>query len=187
MSHGPASEGAATEPNLTPLLDVVMQLLMFFMMCVNFTQEQADQGIILPLAEAARPIDAGETDTLYINLRPYRAADWGNRSPEYIEKLRKTFRNEGDTMVFIFGIPDPMAPIDAKFALQQKFTTLKGQAERLTPQDPNVKTLIILRASEDLTCDQVYQMMDLAKVAGFRELRLRAKILQNPKSGGGGH
>ena len=45
MSHGPSAEGSNAEPNLTPLLDVVLQLLMFFMMCVNFVTEQVNEDI----------------------------------------------------------------------------------------------------------------------------------------------
>jgi biopolymer transport protein ExbD len=45
MSHGSSGEGAVSEPNLTPLLDVVLQLLMFFMMCVNFVNEQVNENI----------------------------------------------------------------------------------------------------------------------------------------------
>ncbi|MFN6050729.1 MAG: ExbD/TolR family protein, partial [Planctomycetia bacterium] len=48
MSHGGSSDGGNMEPNLTPLLDVVLQLLMFFMMCVNFVTNQVSEDIILP-------------------------------------------------------------------------------------------------------------------------------------------
>src|SRR5438034_11288259 len=67
MSHGGSSEGI-TEPNLTPLLDVVLQLLMFFMMCVNFVSEQVNENIKLPVAQSARPMDKAENDVLFLNL-----------------------------------------------------------------------------------------------------------------------
>jgi len=31
-----SAEGSETDPNLTPLLDVVLQLIMFFLLTVNF-------------------------------------------------------------------------------------------------------------------------------------------------------
>src|SRR5438477_1464536 len=67
MSHS-ASEGSKAEPNLTPLLDVVLQLLMFFMMCVNFVSEQVNEHIKLPVAQSARPMDKREADFLFLNL-----------------------------------------------------------------------------------------------------------------------
>src|SRR5438270_9316916 len=68
MSHGASSEGAVAEPNLTPLLDVVLQLLMFFMMCVNFVSEQVNQSIILPVSQSARPMDKSEVSVLFLNV-----------------------------------------------------------------------------------------------------------------------
>ena len=62
MSHGGGGEGHVAEPNLTPLLDVVLQLLMFFMMCVNFVNEQVNEDIKLPRSQAVKPMDKGEAD-----------------------------------------------------------------------------------------------------------------------------
>src|SRR2546423_11186883 len=58
------------EPNLTPLLDVVFQLITFFMMVINFTQDNYDQRVRLPVAGSARPVEgsaAGE-DRLVLNI-----------------------------------------------------------------------------------------------------------------------
>ena len=45
------------EPNLTPLLDVVFQLITFFMLVINFSQDNFDSRIKLPVAGSARPQD----------------------------------------------------------------------------------------------------------------------------------
>ena len=45
------------EPNLTPLLDVVFQLITFFMLVINFSSENYDQRVRLPVAESARPVE----------------------------------------------------------------------------------------------------------------------------------
>src|SRR5438445_4074680 len=68
MSHTVGDSGERADPNLTPLLDVVLQLLMFFMMCVNFVTEQVNQNIELPVAQSARPMDKGEVDVLFLNV-----------------------------------------------------------------------------------------------------------------------
>src|SRR4029079_343313 len=49
MSQGPHTIASSdAEPNLVPLLDLVLQLVMFFMMCANFVMEENDQTIKLP-------------------------------------------------------------------------------------------------------------------------------------------
>jgi biopolymer transport protein ExbD len=51
------SSSAALSPNLTPLLDVVLQLITFFMMLVHFGTrlEGSTKAVRLPLAPAALP------------------------------------------------------------------------------------------------------------------------------------
>src|SRR4051795_4142834 len=69
MSASMKSETKA-EPNLTPLLDVVFQLITFFMLCINFSQDNYDQRVRLPVAGSARPVEmpkAGE-DRLVLNV-----------------------------------------------------------------------------------------------------------------------
>ena len=56
MSASMTSEIKA-EPNLTPLLDVVFQLITFFMLVINFSSENYDQRVRLPVADSARPIE----------------------------------------------------------------------------------------------------------------------------------
>jgi biopolymer transport protein ExbD len=45
----------ASEPNLTPLLDMVLQLIMFFMICVSFVGHESDFDIRLPVMQHACP------------------------------------------------------------------------------------------------------------------------------------
>src|SRR5438874_1788019 len=56
------------EPNLVPLLDLVFQLIMFFMVCVNFVSQQVNEDIKLPVAQSARPMDKTEVDVLFLNV-----------------------------------------------------------------------------------------------------------------------
>src|SRR6187549_1323371 len=60
------------EPNLTPLLDVVFQLITFFMLVINFSNDNYDKRVQLPVAGSARPIeegkDAGLEDRLVLNI-----------------------------------------------------------------------------------------------------------------------
>src|SRR5947208_403991 len=68
MSHGASHNEVTVDPNLTPMLDLVMQLLMYFIICVNFVAEEVPQEVALPPAQAARPIDKSEGDVLFLNL-----------------------------------------------------------------------------------------------------------------------
>ncbi|MFL5242617.1 MAG: ExbD/TolR family protein [Gemmataceae bacterium] len=57
------------DPDLTPMLDVVMQLLMYFILCVNFVSEEVSSDILLPDGQTARPLIKGNDDVLLLNIR----------------------------------------------------------------------------------------------------------------------
>ena len=66
------SSDVRAEPNLTPLLDVVFQLITFFMLVINFSNDNYDQRVRLPVAGSARPVDDGDEgvaeDRLVLNV-----------------------------------------------------------------------------------------------------------------------
>jgi biopolymer transport protein ExbD len=66
MSHG-SSDGA--EPNLTPILDMVFQLITFFMLVINFKGASMDLSLKLPVLGSARPLDYhGSNEPIMLNL-----------------------------------------------------------------------------------------------------------------------
>ena len=103
MSHGTGGDSAHSEPNLTPLLDVVLQLLMFFMMCVNFVNEQVNEDIRLPKSQAVKPMDKADTDVLFINLKPFSFKDFQDRLPyDTLLRVQNRFQ-EGDECILVPG------------------------------------------------------------------------------------
>lgn len=66
MSSGNQESG---EPNLTPMLDMVFQLVTFFMLVINFKAASMDLDLKLPVVGSARPVDTkGQTDLLILNI-----------------------------------------------------------------------------------------------------------------------
>jgi biopolymer transport protein ExbD len=113
MSHGAASDDTV-EPNLTPLLDLVLQLLMFFLITVNFTQGVTNTGESLPHSETAAPLDADGGDPIVLSVKPFRIVmpeppkdpnkgprdDYRLFRPEARARLRERFKDR-ETTVFI--------------------------------------------------------------------------------------
>jgi biopolymer transport protein ExbD len=63
MSELEASEG---KTNLTPILDMVFQLITFFMMVCNFKMGDLDQEVGLPVIGSARPVETPKGETLLV-------------------------------------------------------------------------------------------------------------------------
>ncbi len=63
------SDKASAEPNLTPMLDMVFQLVTFFMLVINFKSASMDLSLKLPVVGSARPVDTqGQTELLILNI-----------------------------------------------------------------------------------------------------------------------
>jgi len=63
------SNTEACEPNLTPMLDMVFQLITFFMLVINFKAASMDLDLKLPVVGSAKPVDTkGQTDLLILNV-----------------------------------------------------------------------------------------------------------------------
>jgi biopolymer transport protein ExbD len=170
MSHG--GDASEAEPDLVPLLDLVLQLLMFFIINVNFVTEQVNPDIKLPTSESARPIDKADTGALFLNQKSMKAK-------EFVEKLspndQERLRNQ-DSVVLVPGLP-PMTLLECRAWLKDKY----AEAEKLA-KDGEVKTVIVFRPDSELELDQLFKLMNYCKVAGFKKLKVRAIV----RGGGGG-
>ena len=177
MSHGPAAEGSSAEPNLTPLLDVVLQLLMFFMMCVNFVNEQVNEDITLPKSQAVKPMDKADTDVLYINLKPFALKDFQDRLPADVLARAEQRFHEGDECILIPG-KEPMRRADLKVWLKQQHDDAEELAKARGGKEVN--TAIVIRAHKEADYAQVFDILQECKNVGYTRLKLRALTKNTP-------
>jgi biopolymer transport protein ExbD len=60
------SNKARAEPNLTPILDMVFQLITFFMLVINFKANLMDKAMDLPVIGSARPLDKDDKRSFFM-------------------------------------------------------------------------------------------------------------------------
>ncbi len=66
---GSLAHGSNAEPNLTPMLDMVFQLVTFFMLVINFKAAAMDLTLQLPVIGSAAPVDTkGQNDMMILNI-----------------------------------------------------------------------------------------------------------------------
>jgi len=58
---------AAGLVNLTPMIDVVFQLVLFFLVASTFAEDERELSIVLPQASEARPLTT-KPDLLFVNV-----------------------------------------------------------------------------------------------------------------------
>jgi biopolymer transport protein ExbD len=148
MSANVGSEG--TDPNLTPLLDLVLQLIMFFMITVNFVRvDQFDDSIKLPVATSAVAIDSSAEDWVFLNL----GADG---------QLKGVLSNQ---------------MLDTPQKIKVFLMTEKANLERSAKargKTGDIKIVVILRADKNCKYGDVWKVLDSCQQAGFRYWQLRA-------------
>jgi biopolymer transport protein ExbD len=150
MSRG-ASSSEACEPNLTPLLDLVLQILMFFMVTVNFATEQNNADVELPFSQSARPLPKkGDKDPIFVNLLYDRS------SREY--------------KILVLG-KAPMSPPEADI-------WIRGQADDQKRDYNKIISPMIIRAHKDAEYVSIYKLLRSCSEAGFHDLKVRAIVLK---------
>ncbi len=144
MSHG-AGITIKAEPNLVPLLDLVLQMLMFFIITVNFVSSQVNENIKLPVAQMAQPMKKDITDVLYLNIN-----------------------NRGQLEVI--GREQPLTDMGQINA----YLRTEYHHREVVAGVGKVNTSVIIRADRNAEYKLVYQIMRQCKEQGFRKLKLRA-------------
>ncbi|MCA9049772.1 MAG: biopolymer transporter ExbD [Planctomycetaceae bacterium] len=63
-----SAESTVPEVDMTPMIDIVFQLIAFFMVISNFEQQQADERVTLPRDQLAKPPEVKRDDAFTINF-----------------------------------------------------------------------------------------------------------------------
>src|SRR6476620_6057924 len=139
MSHGGVGSGhgaQSAEPNLTPLLDMVLQLVMFFMLVANFIMDELSDRIHLPVASQAKPLTARDTNIMYLNVT-----------------------KEGKV---ILPVGDPLTtPAEITLYMKQAARThVLGEAKAKD------EVTVIIRADQDTRVQNILKTMTAIKAAG---------------------
>jgi biopolymer transport protein ExbD len=144
MSHA-ADTTIKAEPNLVPLLDLVLQMLMFFIITVNFVSNQVNESIKLPVAQMAQPMKKDITDVLYLNVN---------------EKGQ----------IEVVGREQPLSD----FGQIKNFLRIEYRNREILAGAGKVNTSVIIRADRNAEYRLVYQILRQCKEQGFRKMQLRA-------------
>jgi biopolymer transport protein ExbD len=86
------SQGA--EPDMTPMIDIVFQLLAFFMFTINLSSTETDQRVTLPSSELAKPPDAPYDHPLTIHLTEQGEYIYAGAALANLNELRSALLRE---------------------------------------------------------------------------------------------
>src|SRR5437016_697129 len=96
-----------TDPDLTAMLDMVMQMLMFFIICAQVIKSEKNEDVKLPRSDEAHLITAVDKESYFINLIPYRTEDVAKRLPSNTDEEKREKERKLKIIQDMFRENDP--------------------------------------------------------------------------------
>jgi biopolymer transport protein ExbD len=128
------------EPNLTPILDMVFQLITFFMLVINFRATDFNKEVELPVVGASAPADEElQGDMLVLNIT-------------------------NDGTVIARGKPQ----LSLKNFLVNELKGFEITSKKSEGDEPTPVTIVV-RGDKDLTYRVLNNVMDTCKSVGFSQ------------------
>jgi biopolymer transport protein ExbD len=85
------------EGDMTSMIDMVFQLIIFFMVLINFSQEDQNEKIKLPSSELAKPAEAPLSNPIVLNL-DFSGSVYIGAETSSVEGLRPLLQVEADAL-----------------------------------------------------------------------------------------
>ena len=158
MSHGSASSSEGVEVNLIPIIDIVIQLITFFLMLVNFDGSNNDERVRLPIADLAKPSEMEIDEMLILNVNQAGEVNVGIGGDVLLDIDSDNFRQH-------------MAK-EAR-ATEKSMQQEKRQIKRVGDR-AQLWTTIMIRADKEIEYEKIQRMMKICQDQGFYKFALRA-------------
>ena len=136
------------KPNLTPILDMVFQLITFFMLVINFKSASLDLSLRLPVVGSARPVDnQGQESLLILNI-------------------------DKEGKLNVYGQTRPV-----KEYIAEEATASLKEARRTNPDikfGEDLPTIVVIRADRSTPFRMLNNVIRECQTNGFRKFALKA-------------
>ena len=142
------SHASSAEPNLTPILDMVFQLITFFMLVINFKAASMDLDLKLPVVGSARPVDSeGKDDLLVLNIN-----------------------SEGKLKVY----GQLIANVDGYIRQEAGASLLVARKEKPSTKADDLPSIVVIRADKATPFKMLNTVITTCQTHGFRNFALKA-------------
>lgn len=142
-------EQSGGKPNLTPILDMVFQLITFFMLVINFKANALDLTLKLPIVGSAQPVNTGETSLLILNVDA-----------------------EGNLIVSGVRQPDPATYIAGEGQVERLRAKREG---KVIERGEELPVMVVIRADRATPYGYVHRVIKACQDDGFVKFALKTR------------
>ena len=150
MRYSERAAPAGAKPDMTPMIDIVFQLIAFFMLVINITKVDQNELIRLPASDLAKPPEAPPQSPITLQLTSQGTVIFGGQETPPGQDVRLWLR--------------PLLLIERRI-----IDVTRGRSVD--------KATIIIRADRNAKTGEVQDLMQLCQdpAIGFQKFKLRAK------------
>ena len=148
------SEPNIAEIDMTPMIDIVFQLIAFFMVITNFENTRADERVTLPEDQLARPMDIPRDSELVLNIGLQRDLDGA-----VVDNTPMLFYGDGKD--YTLG--------EANRVLGRERTYFEDIG---TPID---EVTVVIRSDGDIPAGRIQELIKTGQEAGFTLFSVKAQ------------
>jgi len=161
-------QGAAGELafDMTPMIDVVFQLIIFFMVALSFAKTEVEAKLFLPVAQAAKPPERAEEELFVVNVINvyeknakglWEFPDPRNRSQPDVNRPYVIRGKQRKTVEQL------------RAALKEKARLSKFRSDK-----DEVTAAVIIRGDRNVVWEEMFRAMLECRDAGFIKVYLKA-------------
>ncbi len=147
------SAPAKVEIDMTPMIDIVFQLLTFFMVVINFEAADADERVKLAVSEMARPPKVKPAEEVVVQIGYNRRKDGSIINGPW---------------VFYLGREVPPEKLETEVLKREK------AFYRLKHGEGKIDSVIVIRADGDVPAGVVQKMIESCQKQEFEKFSLKA-------------
>lgn len=147
------AEPAKVDIDMTPMIDIVFQLLTFFMVVINFEASDADERVKLAVSAMARPPKVKPADEVIVQVGFNRRRDGTVINGPWLFYLGQEYAPE---------------------ALEAEVLRREKAFYRLKHPEGKIEAVIVIRADGDVPAGVVQKMIETCQKQQFEKFALKA-------------
>ena len=152
-----SSGSGPPDVDMTPMIDIVFQLIAFFMVITNFEQQQADERVTLPRDQLAKPPEVKRENSITLNFG--------------YEKNQQGEKTDPNPYIFFSG---------ERFTIEESGLKLRSESQFYKTIGTDLKDVTVeIRADAGVPSGMVQKLIQLCQEDGIGFQRFALKATQN--------
>jgi biopolymer transport protein ExbD len=153
--------------DMTPMIDIVFQLITFFMVVINFDAADTDERVKMAISDLARPPKVKLDTELVLQMGYYR------KTEDDVSKITS------GPFLFYDGADIPATKFETDFEPRLRRELQFDKLKKNVDENGHSKRTVIIRADAECPTGTVQKLIRLCQTVGYEKFALKAMQPEN--------